>query len=209
MKTALIAGSTGLVGSALLKLLADSPDYDKIIRVTRRPLPPVRKVIDVIADADTLNESGSLLKADDIFCTLGTTIKAAGSKEIFRKVDFDYPFMLAGICKMNGAQQFLIVTASGANPDSMFFYNRIKGEVEDALKKIGYRTMHIFRPSLLLGERKESRPAEEAAKKVFKALSFLIPDKVKGIEASRVAQGMLREANKNVEGVYIHPSDKI
>ncbi len=205
MKVALIAGASGLVGGHLLTRLLDSPRYDKVIAITRKSLPDHPKLTPVIFDmAEPANYAG--IKADDVFCCLGTTIAVARSKENFRKVDEVYPSVMAKAMIANGAAQYLLVSALGADKTSRVFYNRVKGDVEDAVLKAGYRTVHIFRPSLLLGDREEKRSGEDAAKIVYKIFGFLIPRKYKGIEASKVAEAMYRSAELDETGYFFHES---
>ena len=208
MKTALIAGATGLVGSHLLPLLLSGDRYEKVIAITRKPLPEHPRLVQ-----KTLNmgESASYdsFHADDVYCCLGTTIAVAGSKENFRKVDFTYPALMAKSLASNGASQYLLVSALGANKSSSIFYNRVKGEVEDEITHAGYRGVHIFRPSLLLGERSEKRTGEDAAKLFYKLFGFLIPKKYKGIEAAKVAKGMYYCATLDQSGVHIHESGEM
>jgi uncharacterized protein YbjT (DUF2867 family) len=149
------------------------------------------------------------LKADDVFCCLGTTIRQAGSQAAFRKVDFEYPIQLARITLQQGARQFLIVTAMGSDKSSSIFYNRVKGEVEEAVGQIGFSSYHIFRPSMLLGDRKDDRAGESVGKVVMKGLDFLIPKKYKAIEAVRVARAMCHIARLNVAGRHVHDSAEL
>jgi uncharacterized protein YbjT (DUF2867 family) len=207
LKTALLAGSTGLVGSELLKQLDDSSRYSKIICLVRKDSPPaVGKVQYLQVDFDNLESHAKELAADDVFCCLGTTMKKAGSKGAFRTVDYHYPVQLAKICKANGARQFLMVSALGANHNSSIFYNKVKGEAEDAISSVGYRSVHLLRPSLLLGPRKETRFGEDAAKIFFKIFSFLVPKKYKGIEAATVARAMISLAAREEAGIFFHES---
>jgi uncharacterized protein YbjT (DUF2867 family) len=207
MKTALVAGATGLIGHELLAMLLDDPYYQKVTAVTRKPIEgPIGKLKNVVVEFDQLTEGRESLQADDIFCCLGTTMKKAGSKEKFRKVDFDYPVELAKAALSMGASQFLLVSAMGADKKSSFYYNQVKGEVEEAIGHVGYRSYHIFRPSLLLGHRKEHRPAEEAAKTFYRIFGFLVPERVKGIEGYKVARAMVHHAKSNRHGSFVHDS---
>jgi len=162
----------------------------------------------VIVEASELKNHRSL-KADDVFCCLGTTIKQAKTREAFRKIDFDYPVQLAELLKDNGANQFLLITALGADKNSTIFYNKVKGEVEDAVGAIGFNTFHIFRPSLLIGPRREHRAGEDAAKVFYKIFAFLIPAKFKGIESIKVARAMISFARENKPGKFIHESGEL
>jgi uncharacterized protein YbjT (DUF2867 family) len=207
-KVALLAGSTGLIGNQLLELLLADKYYSKIIALSRKPLAITNpKLENIVVEVEQLEKHQ--LKADDVFCCLGTTMKQAGSKAAFRKVDFDYPLQLAKVLKTNSAQQFLLVSALGANKKSGIFYNQIKGEIEEAITSVGFRTLHIFRPSLLLGPRKDHRSGEEAAKVFYKIFGFLIPKKYQGLESIKVARAMQALAKKEISGVFVHESDTL
>lgn len=213
-KTALVLGASGLVGSHCLQLLLDNAAYDKIIVWLRKPLPVQHaKLQQEIIAFDQLSQYADKLKnVQEIFCCLGTTIKKAGSPEAFYKVDFTYPHEIAKLAAQTGVQQFLIVTALGANSRSSIFYNRVKGEIETALGKLALPGLQIFRPSLLLGERQEFRLGERIGASVFKALSFAFIGplrRYRAIEASVVAEAMIRIAQKNLTGVNIFESEKI
>lgn len=204
-KTALIAGSTGLVGRQLLQLLLDSSDYHQVVALTRHDLPPHAKLLQLKTDFDKLSEHPEV-KADDVFCCLGTTMAKAGSKENFYKVDFFYPYLVAKTAHARGAKRFLLISALGADKQSTIYYNRVKGEIEAAIKSVGYDTVHIFRPSLLLGSREEKRAGEDAAKFLYRTLGFLIPARFKAIDAAKVARAMYTLAQSDAAGVHVHES---
>ncbi len=208
-RIALVAGATGLIGSQLLDLLLADGTYSKVIGLSREPLSNSNpRFENVVVQANELKNLRSL-KADDVFCCIGTTIRKAGTQDAFRKIDFDYPHELASMLKANGASQFLLVSALGADKNSKIFYNRVKGEVEEAIQLEGFSSYHIFRPSLLLGPRKESRAGEDAAKFVYRIFGFLIPSKYLGIESIKVARAMLSFAKMNTPGKFIHESDEL
>ena len=208
-RVALIAGSTGLIGNQLLELLLEDNRYSKIIALSRKPLSFSHpKLENVVLEASDLKKY-NYLKADDIYCCLGTTIKQAKSREAFRKIDFDYPLELASLLRSNGASQFLLVSALGSDKNSRIFYNRVKGEVEEAIARLGYPSYHVFRPSLLIGPRKEARAGEDAAKVVYKIFGFLIPSKYKDIESMKVARAMLTVAKNDKPGQFFYESDKL
>lgn len=209
MKTALIAGSTGLIGSQLLELLLESDQYKKVVAVTRQDLPEHPKLKQIKIDFDKVNNLAEEVEADDVFCCLGTTMKKAGSKENFYQVDFYYPLLLARTSHSRGAKRFLLVSALGANKSARVYYNQVKGEVEEAINGVGFPAFHIFRPSLLLGSRKETRSGEDAAKFVYQYLGFLIPKRLKAIESIKVARAMLHFASQPEEGVFIHESQEL
>jgi len=210
LKTALVAGSSGLIGNQLLSLLLEDSRYAKIIAISRNPLELTHpKLENIVLDFEQLKQHSHALKCDDIFCCLGTTIKKVKTKEAFRKVDFQYPLELARIGKEQGAENYLLVSALGANRNSSLFYNQVKGEVEGAIAKIGIPTLHIFRPSLLVGPRSEQRSGEEAAKWVYKIFGFLIPTKYMAIESIKVARAMISVAQEKRNGVIIRESKEL
>ncbi len=208
MKTAIIAGATGLVGSYLLKELLEEEHYSKVTVLVRKPLQQSHPRLEqVIFDFD--NPDKSVITADDVYCCLGTTIKKAGSKEAFRKVDYHYPLMLGQTAFENKCQNFAVVTAIGSSEKSSFFYNRVKGELERDLKKIPFHGLFIFRPSMLLGPRKEVRLGEEAGKFFMRAFGFLFPKNMKGIHASQVAGAMAYYLVKQQSGIHIIESGQM
>jgi len=210
LKTALVAGASGLIGSQLLRLLVEDKRYTKVVAISRQPLEVIHpKLENVVLEFDQLKQQGQLVKANDIFCCLGTTIKKVKTKEAFRKVDFEYPLELAKIGKEQGAEKYLLVSALGANKKSSLFYNQVKGEVEEAISKIGFSTLHIFRPSLLVGPRQEQRSGEEAAKWVYRIFGFIIPTKYMAIESIKVAKAMICFAQTNDRGICIHESKEL
>jgi uncharacterized protein YbjT (DUF2867 family) len=208
MKTALLVGATGLIGDLLAHQLAESPDYERITILTRKPLSWQHpRLQELPFDFD--NPNGLLVRADDIFCCLGTTMKRAGSKEAFQKVDYRYPLAIARLGRQTGARQFAIVTAMGADVGSSFFYNRIKGEVERDLGTLGYPTLLIFRPSLLLGHRSEVRPGERIGAGFMRLFAPLIPAKYRAIEADKVANAMLTTMQQGLQGQHVFESDAL
>ncbi|TPE43735.1 NAD(P)H-binding protein [Pontibacter mangrovi] len=213
VRTALIVGASGLVGGHLLSLLLRSERYSQVISVGRHELPLIHPKLDQqVIDFDKMKDYAADLVADDVFCCLGTTIKKAGSKEKFYKVDHTYITQLAEITARKGAMQFLVVSAMGADAGSMFFYNKVKGQMERDVQQQPFNSIHIFRPSLLLGEREEKRAGEELAAKVLKPLSavFIGPlERYKPIEAETVARAMLAAAKAEKPGKHIHPSNQI
>ncbi len=205
MKTALVVGATGLIGKHLTIKLLSSNFYSKIKVLVRKQLDINHPNLEqIIVDFDNLDISK--IVADDVFCCLGTTMKQAGSKPAFYKVDFTYPVEIAKAALTNGAKQFLIVTAMGADQQSKFYYNRVKGEVEKALSDLRYPTLLIFRPSMLLGERKEARLGEKIGKIFMNAFSFITPDKYKAIEGEKVANAMMILAQKGIKNKDIFES---
>ena len=212
-KTALLAGATGLVGSALLPLLLASDRYAKVIVVGRRAVATQHpKLVQVVTDLDQLERERLRLIADDVYCCLGTTIRQAGSQEAFYKVDFLYVVQLAALTAANFAAQFLVVSSLGADLDSRFYYSRVKGEMESAVRQTPFRAIHIFRPSLLLGERAAPRLSERLGAVVLGLVRPLLRGgwrKYRPVAARTVAQAMLRAAEDDGGGVRIHSSETL
>jgi uncharacterized protein YbjT (DUF2867 family) len=208
MKTAIVAGASGLIGSYLLDILLESGQYDQVKALVRQKLNKEHPLLkQVIVDYEDLQPEA--VKGDHVYCCLGTTIKKAGSRAAFRKVDYEYPMHLARATHKNGAQQCALVSAMGANMKSLFFYNRVKGKLEVDLKTIPFDTLCIFRPSMLLGPRNEFRFGEEAGKKIMQGLRFLLPSNTKAIHASQVAAAMVDQMNRHELGTHIIPSGRM
>ena len=203
-RSALLLGATGLVGSHCLELLLADPDYARVVVLARRPPPasgPRLRFHQV--DFDRLQDRRELFRVDDVFCCLGTTIGRAGSEDAFRRVDRDYPARAAEIAAEEGADQFLVISSLGAEAGSRIFYNRVKGEMEAAVKKFPFRAVWILRPSLLLGERSERRRGERIAAALARPLAPLMRGRLgryRPIAARDVALAMVRLAKSSGTG---------
>ncbi len=213
-RTALIVGATGLIGGYCLQALLDDPNYSEVITLVRKPLLKThRKLKTVVTKFDNIEHELSNIQADDVFCCLGSTIKKAGSQKAFKKVDLTLVVTIAGLIKKQGAEQFLVISSMGANKDSKVFYNRTKGEMEEALKEIDFPCLRIIRPSLLLGKREEFRLGEKLGTILTPVLKpFLLGSlkKYRPIQAESVAQFMVKVAHKeSASGVHVHESDMI
>jgi uncharacterized protein YbjT (DUF2867 family) len=214
MRTALIAGASGLVGGFLLRQLLDAPEYDRVVALDRRPLELAHpRLVQVTADFAALDKFAADLRGDDAFCCLGTTIRKAGSRAAFRAVDHAAVLAFAWAARRGGAARFFVVSSLGANARSRVFYNQVKGETEEALEVLGFRTLAIFRPSLLLGPRVESRPGERVAAAVMWLAEPLLLGPLRqyrAIRAEVVARAMVRcSFGRDDRGVLIFPSDEI
>ena len=199
---AVVAGATGLVGRALVRQLATDPEWREVRALVRRgPEPGLEspRVSALQVDYTRLEPPPVWAAADQVFCALGTTMRQAGSKAAFRQVDFDYPLALARAALARGTRHFLLVSAVGAAPTSRVFYNRVKGEVETAISALGFRSVTIARPSLLLGPRQELRPAEQLGK----LLGIFAPPRWKPIEGELVARALVAAAKRDLPGVRI------
>lgn len=202
IKTAVVAGASGLVGRKLVHELLDSPVYLRVIALVRKKM-PIRhdKLVQMEVDFDKLSDYKYQILGDDFFCCLGTTIKQAGSQEEFYKVDFTYCYELAKIAKANEADRFLLVSAVGADPTSSVFYSRVKGQLEKAVSKLDIPLFQVFRPSFLLGNRTETRLGEQIGMGMARVISPLMIghfSKYKPIEAEKVAKAMVKAAQQDV-----------
>jgi uncharacterized protein YbjT (DUF2867 family) len=222
MRTALLAGASGLVGGLLLRQLLDSPEYGRVIALVRRPLGLAHpKLMTVTADFADLEKVGAGLRCADAYCCLGTTIQAArstssgraGSRAAFRAVDHAAVLAFAWLARRNGAERLFAVSALGANAQSRVFYNRVKGETEEALAVLGFKTLAIFRPSLLLGPRAKPRPGERVGAALLWVADPLLVGglrKYRAIQAEVVARAMVRcSFGRSGQGLLIFPSDEI
>ncbi len=212
-KTAIIVGSTGLTGGYLLEMLLNSDEYTHVISFVRKKSNSSHpKLKEHEIDFDNPTSYIELIKGDNLFCCLGTTIKKAGSQTAFEKVDLIYPLEFARIGCQNGVKQFLIISALGADSKSGNFYIRTKGGMEDALKQMKFQSIAIFRPSLLLGDRKEFRLGEVVGSFLMRALSFLFIGrfkKYKAIKSKIVAKAIFQTSLQNNTGIQIFESDEI
>lgn len=212
-RRALVLGATGLIGKEVVQMLLNSSKYEQVTVLVRKNLLfQHAKLKQVAVNFDELDRYESYFAVDDVYSCLGTTIKKAKTKENFKRVDYDYTLHAAKIAEKQGVKNFLTVTAMGANSKSMFFYNRVKGDVEQELQKLHIKGIHIFRPSLLLGERQEFRFGEKVAEGITRVFSFLFVGplrKYKPISGKQVALGMYITALQQKPGVHIYESDVI
>ena len=212
-RTALLLGATGLVGGHVLQFLAKDGRWSRVVTLGRRALEPVAsKHVHHVIDFDNMDLYAEHFAGDDVFCCLGATIKKAGSREAFRRVDFDYPVEAAFLAHAQGATQYLLVSSLGANPKSPIFYSRSKGEVEDVLRGVGFASLAIFRPSLLTGDREEYRRSEAIwAIGLALAKPFLIGPfrKYRATPAEALARVMVDVAAERPHGPAVYEADAI
>lgn len=211
MKTAVVIGSSGLVGSHLVDQLLLSSSYSKIILINRKHAQGNNtKIEEHLINFDQPDLSS--IKGDDVFCAIGTTLRKAGSKEAQFKIDCQYPSQLAALLKENGAKQFILVSSLGANATSSNFYLRTKGQLEKNIEAFNYHSTIFVRPSFILGDRKEFRFGEKIGIAVFKLISPLLLGtlkRYKGVTASNIAFTMITKANQNLKGIHIIESESI
>lgn len=197
-RSVLVAGATGLVGGEILRQLGRDDGFDDVRVLVRRPLegPLPSKVRVLVADFDRVDANAEWFRVDQVFCALGTTIRKAGSEAAFRRVDFSLPHAIAAAARSQGASHFLLVSSVGADPRSRIFYSRVKGELEGAVVALGYPSVTIARPSVLLGPRKELRVGEL----LMKRAGFLLPAAWKPVAARKVASALVRAAREDAPG---------
>lgn len=200
MKTALLFGATGFVGSCILQELLQSSDYAQVIAVARKGLgrehPKLRVIV---ADQQSLPAHAEALAADEVFIAIGTTKKKTPDQREYYAIDHDYPLLAASLARKRGATSLFLVSAIGANPGSGVFYTRTKGEAERDILALDFAHSHIFRPSIIMGERPEHRPVEKmliAACRILNPLLMGALRRYRGIAAQDIAKAMLNAAKR-------------
>ena len=210
----LIIGATGLVGGLIVRELLENPAYSEVKVLTRTSL-GIRhpKLTEHVISWAELEQSAHVFEGvHDLYCALGTTIKKAGSQDRFRLVDLEYPLQAARLARQAGVVQMLAVSSAGANPRSRIFYSRTKGEAEEALAEVGLPALHLFRPSLILGERSDRRVGERAAAALMKLTSPIWNGRLsayRAIPAAFIAKAMVRIALAGAGGVHVYPNEVI
>lgn len=212
-RTALLVGATGLVGGHCLRLLLADDTWSQVVVLARRRLPTSHpKLVARLVDFDRLGQLSGFPRVTDVFCALGTTIASAGSQRGFHKVDFTYVSETARLAAVSGAQQFLLVSSLGADPSSSLFYSRVKGEAEEAVRKLPFSAVQIFRPSLLAGKRGERRPLERIGVAAFSAFSFAMVGplrRFRAVSAASVAKALVAVARSAPAGIHVYEVDRI
>jgi uncharacterized protein YbjT (DUF2867 family) len=214
-KKAILAGATGLIGGYVLQELLKDKRYAQVIVLSRKPLNIKHpKLKPLILDFDHLEKFKTRLRAQDVFCCLGTSRKKSPTPEAYRKIEFEYAFKLAQITCGNKAQTFLTISTMNADVNSSAAYLQLKGEVEEVVSALPFQAVHLFRPSFILGEkdRQERRPMEALLEKVLKPASFLFAGPLRAyrpILGTTIAHGMIQAANSGLRGVHIWESNMI
>lgn len=202
-KTALVAGATGLVGKHLVNELLGNPLYQKVMVISRRPLSFSHpKLVVKITNFEELESIAFSEKIDECYCALGTTQSKSGKRGL-KKVDYDYVLKLAALCLELSIRKFLVVSSQGADAKSFFFYMRTKGLMEEAVKSTGIETIYIMRPSLITGQREESRFGETAGYYLFKVFEPLMVGKLRKmrpVSGLQIAKSMISMAQKEHKG---------
>lgn len=212
-KTAIIFGASGLVGGHLLSYLLAHPNYSKVKSFGRKKLNiESNKLEQIICDTESLDTVSEQIQGNDLYITLGTTIAEAGSKEAFFAIDCTYVIDIATKAQTNGVNQCLVISGMGADTSSLFYYNRVKGTMENKLKQLEFWAIHIMRPSLLTGDRVDNRVGEKIGEVIgngIKALTGSLFSKWTPIAAKVVAKSMVQVAQGIDSGTYLHLSDEI
>lgn len=212
-KKAVLLGASGLIGESLLEQLLSDIHYKEVLAVGRKKLERQHpKLKQLVVDFDKLNDYASEIHGDVIFCCLGTTKSKTPDQVQYKKIDYQYPLNAAAIAQINGIEQYHLVSALGANPSSSIFYTKTKGEVERDLKALPFKSIHIYQPSLLVGERKENRNMEGMMTIVMQVLNPLLFSglrKYRSIKIEKVARAMLKKSLEDATGTFVYPSDKI
>ncbi|VVO73837.1 NAD-dependent dehydratase [Pseudomonas fluorescens] len=207
MKLVLV-GATGLVRCEVLKQALDDPRISLVVAPTRRALAAHPKLHAPLTDFDNLPETVDWWRADAVICTLGTTMRRAGSKNGFRLIDHEYPLGVARLARMNGTSTYVLNSAIGANPNSSFFYNRVKGELETSLTGLGFKSLTYVRPGVISGKRKELRLGERALVFALGLAGRFLPARWQLNPAWRIAQQLLESALEHRPGVHIITSER-
>ncbi|WP_313462258.1 NAD-dependent epimerase/dehydratase family protein [Stenotrophomonas sp.] len=206
----MLVGATGLVGTQVLQLLLDDPRCQTVVAPTRRPLALAdAHLLKPVVDFAQLSEAADWWAVDAVICALGTTLKQAGSREAFAQVDHQYPLQVARLARAQGAAAFVLNSAKGADPDSRFFYNRVKGALEQDLRGLGYPSLTLVRPGLIGGDRKEHRAGERVASVVLGALAPVLPRSWRINPAEKIAAAMVEAALQPVPGVRAIEADRL
>lgn len=213
-KIAMVLGATGLVGGYVTELLLNDDTWDEVRVLVRRPLDSGNpKLKQYTVDWERLDSYAAYFEnVEAVFCCLGTTIKKAGSQPAFERVDLEYPLQAARLAGEAGVRQMLAVSSMGANPRSRNFYSRTKGRMEEAMAASGLPGVHLFRPSLLLGPRREFRLGERLGAVLMKTFGFLLAGRAaeyKAVHGSAVARAMVAIANTGTRGVHVYPNGVI
>jgi uncharacterized protein YbjT (DUF2867 family) len=209
MTDLLLVGATGLVGQSVLRqALADSR-VARVVALTRKPLPPEPRLENPLVDFDALPEDAPWWNVDAGICTLGTTMRQAGSHVNFRKVDVEYPQTVARLLHQHGAKSFAFNSSIGANPEARAFYKRVKGEVEKRLIAGGFSSLTLVRPSGILGPRRQDRRWEARTIRVFHTIRPLLTRHYRPVPADKIAKALLEAALSAHPGVHVVESEKL
>ncbi len=209
MKTLMVAGAAGLVGSHALRLALTHPQVGQVVAPTRRALPVHPRLLNPVVDFERLPENAGWWGVNAVVCTIGTTIKTAGTREAFYRVDHDLPLRVAELALRHGAQAYAFNSALGADLRSRVFYSRTKGEAERDLLALGYPSLTFVRPGLIGGDRVENRPRERALVHLLQAVGPVLPRRWRVVQAEAIARALIDAALAATPGVRVVMSEDI
>jgi uncharacterized protein YbjT (DUF2867 family) len=203
MTRLLIAGATGLVGKLVLEQALADKRVSRVIALTRRPIAPHSKLENVVLDFAAMPADAAWWSVDGVVSALGTTRATTKSRADYRVIDYDYPLAVARHARAFGATRFALVSSLGADPHSRFAYTRLKGELESELEKVGFPSLTIVRPSMLVGYREKERPNEGTITAIFRLLGPVLPRRWRISPARAVAACLLDGAIAASPGLYV------
>lgn len=210
---AVLAGASGSIGNSLMTALLNDDNYTEVLILVRKKLNIKHpKLIQLVVDFDRLSDYAAEIKGKVVFCCLGTTKSQTPDLELYRRIDYQYPLDLAWIAQTNGAESYHLVSALGANKNSSIFYTKTKGELESDLKAVPFKSIFIYRPSLLDGKRAQKRFGEGVMNAMMHLINPLLTGswkKYRSIKVGVVAKAMLRQSLEDKKGVFIYQSDQI
>ncbi len=212
-RKAILIGASGLIGSNLLQLLLDGAYYSEVLTLSRSDLPVTHtKLIKKIINFDEISSYDDIINGHAIFSCLGTTKDKTPDKSEYKRIDHDYPLQIAQIATKNGVEQFHIVSSLGADENSTTYYLKLKGLLEKSIKNLNINSLHIYQPSFLVGNRKETRLSEKVVEPLMKLIGPLLIgklEKYKSIKALDVAKAMYNQSTKEMEGTFVYSSEQI
>lgn len=212
-KTAVIFGSSGLVGKVCLQNLLIGSTYTQVLSFNRKPLQIKHpKLKQYTADVNSIDEVAKYIKGNDLYLCIGTTLAKSENRDKYRDINFTYAFKIAKHARLNGVGQMILVSTVGAHPSSFIYHNQIKGELESSIKKLGFWSTHIFQPSVVLGYREESRIKEELLSVALQGFRFILKGrlgKYEPIEVEKIAKVMIDAAQYVNKGVHIYHAKDI
>lgn len=210
---AIVLGASGLIGSNLVRVLIRDKSFDEVVLLVRKKLDISSSIVrQKIINFDLIEEYQDELYGNVIFSCPGTTRSQVSDYQEYRKIDFDYPKKIAEVAAKHGVEQFHVISSIGANKNSFSSYLKLKGELEEALKNIPFKSLHIYRPSFITGERAKERMSDKIVIPLMKFINLVLSGSLKkyrSIEAHVIANAMIKKASENLNGIFIYESDQI
>ena len=205
----LLVGATGLVGRHVLALALADPRIGRVVAPSRRPLADHPRLQAPLVDFERLPGQADWWRADAVICTLGTTLRAAGSRAAFRRVDHDHPLAVARLARAHGTPTYVLTSAIGADAGSRLFYNRVKGELERDLAAVGFESLTFARPGVIGGQREEFRLGERMLTATLDVMALVLPRRWRPNPAPSIARELLEAAIQRPAGIHVVASDRM